>query len=153
MATVTVSKSGTLNPATGVIDNDDATTTAYAAGDTFSVTSGAQLKVNTSTAASRPGPMSAASGSKGTIFFENTSTTTPIVISLNTENSNLSCSQSGFIKARGDWIVIATGTGAASQTIDFSATGPMAVAIDYPPCVWVEVRFSITSQSRQQMLL
>ncbi len=54
MATIAVTKSGTLNPGAGRIDNDDTTTTAYAAGDVLSVSNSAQLKINTSTAARMP---------------------------------------------------------------------------------------------------
>ncbi len=136
MATIAVTKSGTLNPTAGRIDNDDATTTTYAAGDTLSVYNNAQLKINTSTAARRPGSILANSTTSGTIFVENTSTTTPIVIDLTAQTSDIYVSGRSTFKVRGDWIVIKTGDGTASQTIDFSNIG--GVSIDMPPCVWVE---------------
>lgn len=146
MATINITKSGTLNPTLGRIDNDDATTTAYAAGDTLYPQSGATLRINTSTTARPPGTIQATATSGGTIDISNSSTTTPIVVQLNTENSDLyTTSAVGLLRVRGDWIIVATGTGAASQTIDFSNIG--GVSIDYPVCVWVE-----TGDSRHQWL-
>lgn len=136
MATILVTKSGTLNPGAGRIDNDDTTTTAYAAGDVLSVSAGAQLKINTSTAARLPGMLQANSTTAGTIFVENTSTSTPIVVSLNLQTADILVTGRSLFKVRGDWIVVKTGDGTASQTIDFSSIG--GVSIDYPPCVWVE---------------
>lgn len=141
MATVTLTKSGTLNPATGVIDNDDATTTAYAAGDTLSITTGAQLKINTSTAARKPGTLQVVTGNSGTLFVENTSTTVPIVVELSADTMDIIMRSDGLFKVRGDWITCYT-EGAAEvsgQTIDFSATGVFnPVAIDFPPFLMVE---------------
>ena len=146
MATITISKSGTLNPALSRIDNDDATTTAYVAGDTLSVDNWATLRITSSTAANPPGTLQANSATPGTVEITNTSTTTPIVVTLSTINADLLSTGSSLIRIGGDWIQVHTGTGLAGQTINFASIG--GVSIDYPPCVWVEtgdVRHSLLS--------
>lgn len=121
--------------------NGITTTTAgavnYTAGDILDVSAGETLDYDEN-AGVIPGTIQAVSGTPGTINIENSSTTTPLIVSLNTEASNLSSGVEGLLSIQGQWIQIATGNGAISQTIDFSATGPMGVAIDLPVCIWVE---------------
>lgn len=109
----------------------------YVAGDTLNLSAGEYLDVD-ETPSVNPGPITAATSGLGCqINFTNTSTTTPIVITMNTENSDISASNtSNSINIQGDWIVVATGTGAASQTINFSTV--LGGVIDYPSVLWVE---------------
>lgn len=119
------------------ITTTTAGTTNYTAGDLLNLSAGQTLDYDEN-AGVIPGTIQAISGTPGTINIENTSTTTPIIVSLNTEASKLSSGTEGLLSIQGKWIEIATGTGGTGQTIDFSATGPMGVAIDLPVCVWVE---------------
>lgn len=119
------------------ITTTTAGTTNYTAGDTLTMSAGETLVID-ETPGVVPGPLTATATTPGTISISNTSTTTPIVVSLNTEASNLQATYlTNKINIAGDWIVIKTGDGTASQTIDFN-TAVGGVAIDYPPCVWVE---------------
>lgn len=109
-------------------------TTNYTAGDTILYGSGATLVID-ETPGVIPGPLT--SSGTSSLAISNTSTTTPIVLTLNTENSDISLTYlQNSLVIRGDWIVVKTGDGTGGQTIDFSNIG--GVSIDYPPCVWVE---------------
>ena len=122
----------------------------YAAGDTLNF-SGNQNWTITQTLTTRPGPINfVASSSKSTMTISNTSTTTPLVISMNTQNSDLTFSyQKNKLVISGDWIQLTTGNGAQSQTLDF--TSLLGGVIDWPSCVWVETgdpkHYSITPNS------
>lgn len=139
--------SGTLTKATGT---GDATITftsylpdahingvTYVAGDDLVVSAEQRLVIDESPV-TRPLNINANQSTKGTIWINNTSTTTPIVVSLNAETGNITAAnQQNNLIVEGDWIQIATGTGASGQTIDFD-TAVGGVVIDYPACVWVE---------------
>lgn len=119
------------------ITTTTAGTTNYTAGDTLTMSAGETLVID-ETPGVVPGPITAVATTPGTISISNTSTTTPIVVSLSTEASNLQATYlTNSLNIAGDWIVIKTGDGTASQTIDFN-TAVGGVVIDYPPCVWVE---------------
>lgn len=135
-ATITFSAVGLKAHING-ITNPTAGTTNYTAGDTLDISGGETLDYDEN-AGVIPGTIQAISGTPGTINVENSSTTTPIIVNLNLETSNIASTVEGLFRVRGQWIQIATGTGAISQTIDFSSTGPMGVAIDLPVAVWVE---------------
>lgn len=108
----------------------------YVAGDILSIGSNCSLDINESPSAVL-GWIQAISASKTDVNITNTSTTTPIVISMSTENSDISVYyQTNSINIVWWWIQIATGTGAAAQTINF--TSVMGWLVDSPPCVWVE---------------
>ena len=118
-----------------VSTNQNLTSVPYTAGETISVTNGATLIIN-STPATNPGTVQV-SAAQGTILFENASTTTPVVFTFNSNANDLRATGNGVIRARGRWIHLATGTGAANQTINFSAIGGGA-PIDDPGAVIVE---------------
>ena len=130
------------------ITTTTAGTTNYTAGDTLAVSATQKLVVD-ETPSVRPGTISATAATRGIIDIRNTSTTTPIVLTHNVQADNLSVAyEKNQLDITGDWIQIATGTGAISQTIDFT-TAVGGVAIDWPPCVWVEMPnqyyFTVTS--------
>ncbi len=141
------SASGTLTKASGT---GDATITfssylldahingvTYVNGDDLVISAEQRLVID-ETPTNRPLNISANQSTTGTILIKNTSTTTPIIYSPNAETGNISITnQNNNLYVEGDWIQIATGTGATGQTIDFN-TAVGGVAIDYPPCVWVE---------------
>lgn len=109
----------------------------YVAGDVLNVSAGEYLDVD-ETPSVNPGTIQATTSGPGCVLnFTNTSTTTPIVITMNTENSDIIATNiSNSINVQGDWIQIATGNGTASQTINFSTI--LGGVIDFPPAVWVE---------------
>lgn len=122
---------------------------AYANGDTVVVSWGGKLTINTSTPGSKMPAMlqATASSVSGEIVISNTSTATPIVITGYAQTANLYAAYpQNKVTVSGDWIQIYTGTGATGQTIDFN-TAVGGVAIDWPPCVWVE-----TGDSRHKQL-
>ncbi len=148
-STTPPASSGTLTKASGT---GDATITysayaltaeinaiTYTAGDTLAVYGNQTLLID-ATPTTAVGPINInTSTTTGTLLIRNTSTTVPLVLSLNTQNSDITCTYHGNnFTIEGDWIQIHTGTGLASQTLDFN-TVVGGVAIDYPPCVWVEV--------------
>lgn len=109
----------------------------YVNGDDLVISAEQRLVID-ETPTNRPLNISANQSTTGTILIKNTSTTTPIIYSPNAETGNISITnQNNNLYVEGDWIQIATGTGATGQTIDFN-TAVGGVAIDYPPCVWVE---------------
>ena len=122
----------------------------YAAGDTISLSGDMSWYIN-ATLANRPGPVNCSvQASTSTIGINNSSTTTPIVISLNTENSDFNIAyQNNALLISGDWIQITTGSGLASQTIDF--TSALGGVIDWPSALVVETadsrHYSITPNS------
>lgn len=72
----------------------------------------------------------------GEFYVVNTSTTTPLIIKLNSQNNDLlTKGYSTNYKVRGDWISIGTGTGALGQTVSTIIGGK---SIDWPPFVQVE---------------
>ena len=76
-------------------------------------------------------------GNKSTLNITNSSTTTPIVVNMSTENSDITGTYfTNTINVSGAWLNIATGTGAAGQTLNFNTL--MGGAIDSPPAVMVE---------------
>ena len=109
----------------------------YATGDTINVYGGQTFLVN-ETPTTTLGPLVANSITAGTLSFENTSTTTPVVVSLNTENSDITSTYiTSLTKVRGEWIQIGTGNGLAGQTLDFN-TVVGGVPIDWPSVIWIE---------------
>lgn len=72
----------------------------------------------------------------GEFYVVNTSTTTPLIIKLNSQNNDLlTGGYASNYKVRGDWISIGTGTGALGQTVSTVIGGK---SIDWPPFVQVE---------------
>jgi hypothetical protein len=108
---------------------------SYTAGETITVSNNAVLTID-ATPATQPGTISV-TDVRGTIFLSNSSTTTPIVLTLNGFANDLTFTGNGLLKSRGRWINIGTGDGTASQTLDFN-TCVGGVAIDRPMCVLVE---------------
>lgn len=110
----------------------------YAAGDTIGLQGDQCWYINTSPA-NRPGPISNVTATSRSIFaINNSSTTTPVVLSLNTENSDIGITyQSNKALVSGNWMVLQTGNGLVSQTLDFTALA--GGVIDWPSAVWVEV--------------
>ncbi len=124
-------------------------------GDLVVVEYDAVLHVDTSTGTRKSAYFQANAATPGEVRVENASTTTPIVINMYDQTSNLySNNVSNKVRVNDDandhWIQIATGTGARDQTINFAAGGAVGgVSIDWPPVVWVETFnwyiFTVTS--------
>jgi hypothetical protein len=140
--------SGSLTKATGTGDaamafgsvaydaRIDGTISTLVAGDTLSVYMGRRLLIDRSTPVAM-GAVNANSSTPGEIAVINASTATPIVVTMNTQNTDWGVSYlPNKLTIAGDWITVATGTGAASQTINF--TSVMGGLVDWPSCVWVE---------------
>jgi len=92
---------------------------SYSAGETITVTNGATLTID-STPTVKPGDLVSTTG-QSTILVTNSSTTTPIVLTLNNYTENIRVENLSTFKTRGAWIEVATTDGTASQTIDFSS--------------------------------
>lgn len=107
------------------------------ANDIVNVSGGQRLIIDKSPVGAFGGLTASNSVSFGEIIVSNSSTSTPLVINMQTQNVDIGIVyQRCKMSAIGSWIVIATGTGAADQTIDFSSV--MGGAIDWPSTVWVE---------------
>lgn len=116
------------------LTNDNFT---YAAGDTLNF-SGNQNWTITQTLGARPGPINmTTNASTSKLLLSNTSTSVPLIFDLNAQTSDISISYAtNSFDISGDWIVLATGDGTISQTLDF--TSLVSGAIDWPSAVWVE---------------
>ena len=128
MATVTVSTSQNINAVT------------YVAGDTLNITSGAVLTIDLEDAGdlaklvTKPGTIQCTSA--GTLSVVNTSTTTPQVITFNSNANDYRFEKNGRMIVRGAAIELGTGTGSSGQAFDLSVS-PYAT-IPYPSYVEVE---------------
>ena len=128
MATITVSTSQNINALT------------YVAGDTLDITSGAVLTIDLEDAgdlaklATNPGTIQCIKA--GTLSVVNTSTTTPQVVTLNSNTQDFKFEKNGRMIVRGAAIELGTGTGASGQAFDLSIS-PYDV-IPYPSYVEVE---------------
>lgn len=108
----------------------------YVAGEVVTLSNGNSLDID-ETPTVNPWNISAStSWPLCEINISNTSTTTPIVITMNTENSDIFVSNSNTLKVTGNWIQVATGTGLVWQTINFSTV--LWGVIDFPSILWVE---------------
>ncbi|MDB4285891.1 hypothetical protein N9933_01155 [bacterium] len=72
----------------------------------------------------------------GEIRIVNSSTTTPNIIDLWDQHADFLLQKAGVLTIAGDWITVHTGTGAASQTINFASIG--GKSIDSPGFIEVE---------------
>jgi hypothetical protein len=128
MATITVSTSQNINAVT------------YAAGDTLSMTNGAVLTIDLEDAgdlaklATKPGTIQCVTS--GALSVVNASTTTPQVVTLNSNTQDFRFEKNGRMTVRGAAIELGTGTGASGQAFDLSVS-PYDV-IPYPSYVEVE---------------
>lgn len=121
-----------------VSTNSNLSSVAYANGDTIEVLDGVTLTVNSSWGALKPYTIRALG--TGQINISNTSTTTPILLDFNVTAGGaprLQAEQNGKITIRGNWITVATSTGAANQTL-FNPTNVGGVNMGYPTKVQVE---------------
>lgn len=106
---------------------------SYATNDTLSITNGATLSVT----ASNP----VFSGivqciTSGTFFIENTSTTTPLVYTVNLNTHDFRFEKNGNMICRGTAITLGTGDGTANKS--FSLASAPLDTIPYPSAVVVE---------------
>lgn len=121
-----------------VSTNSNLSSVAYANGDTIEVLDGVTLTVNSAWGALKPYIIRALG--TGQINISNTSTTTPILLDFNVTAGGaprLQAEQNGKITIRGNWITVATSTGAANQTL-FNPTNVGGVNMGYPTKVQVE---------------
>lgn len=121
-----------------VSTNSNLSSVAYANGDTILVNDGVTLTINSSWGALKPYVIGALG--TGQINISNTSTTTPILLDFNITTGaspKLQAEQNAKITIRGNWITVATSTGAANQTL-FNPTNVGGVNMGYPTKVQVE---------------
>ena len=121
-----------------VSTNSNLSSVSYANGDTIEVLDGVTLTVNSSWGALKPYIIRALG--TGQINISNASTTTPILLDFNVTAGGaprLQAEQNGKITIRGNWITVATSTGAANQTL-FNPTNVSGVNMGYPTKVQVE---------------
>lgn len=116
-----------------VSTNTNLTSVSYSTGETITIDSGATLTID-STPATRPGTILCITSGK--LLISNTSTTTPIVVTLNSNTHDFRFEKNGIFEARGNMIELGTGNGSASQAFDLSSS-PLD-AIPYPSYVEVE---------------
>jgi hypothetical protein len=114
------------------------TAVSYAQDDIINVLDGVTLTVNTE-ATIKPRLIQALG--TGRVEYSNTSTTVPHVqefyLQSGTSAAGFLFTQNAVLKARGDWIVVGTSTGANNQTL-FSANSIGGKAVDYPTMIQVE---------------
>jgi hypothetical protein len=96
--------------------NTNLTSVSYTAGEIIEIRNGAVLTID-STPATRPGTIQCITSGK--LRIENTSNTTPIVLTLEDQTRDLRFEGNGILEIRGNKIELGTGTG-ASQTFDFA---------------------------------
>lgn len=112
----------------------------YSAGEDIDIDSGATLTIDAqvpadvTALATLPGNVRCLTSGK--LRVVNTSTTTPICLTLQNNADDYRFEQNGIFEVRGAAIEIGTGTGLAGQTFDFSSS-PLDV-IPYPSYVEVE---------------
>jgi hypothetical protein len=131
MATINVSANANLSAVT------------YALGDTINVLDGVTLTIN-SQWSTRPTLIQALG--TGRIEVSNANTTVPLNLEFFMQNSlsspglnngGFTVQQNAVLQVRGDWITVATSTGANNQVL-FNANNIGGVNIDYPTMIQVE---------------
>lgn len=110
------------------------------AGENITIDSGAiltidaQVSADVTSLATNPGSIICITSGK--LLLKNTSTTTPIVLTLNTNAKDLRFEKNGIFEARGAMIELGTGNGTSGQSFSL-ASSPLDV-IPYPSYVEVE---------------
>lgn len=109
------------------------TAVSYTAGETIIITDGAVLTID-STPSVRTGSIICTTSGK--LKLSNISTTTPIVLTLDTNTNDLRFEKNGILEARGNMIELGTGDGTSGQAFSL-ASSPLDI-IPYPSYVEVE---------------
>jgi len=116
-----------------VSTSQNLTAVVYIAGEDITITNGATLTVD-STPALNPGNI--LNITEGILRVENSSTTTPIVLTLSANTKDFRNEKNGQMIVRGVMINAKTGNGTASQTLDLSVAP--YTTIPYPSLVEIE---------------
>lgn len=109
------------------------TAVSYASGETLTITSGATLTID-ATPATQPGIIQCITSGK--LSITNSSTTTPIVVTLSSNSMDFQFEKNGILEITGQMIELGTATGSSGET--FSLNVSPYTTIPYPSYVEVE---------------